>query len=232
MWYNTMKICDLQEMFRKYRYMHTEIFKVYDNADQAAERAGTVLKNGGIAAFPTDTVYGLGAVYSNAGAVRKIFEAKGRPENKPLSILISDISQVSLLAADIPEEAYRLMEHLWPGALTIIFRKNKAADIPDEVTAGADTIGLRMPDSDLALKIIRATGSPVAAPSANLSGLRSASCAQHVIADLNRRIDLIVDAGDCPIGISSTIIDMSGDEYRILRQGSIRREDICRYITL
>ena len=207
--------------------MQTALIKLDDTEEaQAAEKAAQVLRQGGVVAFPTDTVYGLGAVYSDASAVRKVFEAKGRPENKPLSILISDISQAQMLAAEIPAAAYRLMKAFWPGALTLILQKKKNALIPDEVTAGGDTIGLRMPDSSIALKIIEAADCPLAAPSANISGERSASCAGQVIEDLDGRINMIIDGGDCSIGVSSTIVDMSRNGYRILRPGSISEEEI------
>ena len=195
-------------------------------AEQTEGIAGEVLKNGGIAAFPTDTVYGLGAVFSDAEAVRKIFRAKGRPENKPLSILVSDPKEVQLLAEEISDDAKKLMKAFWPGALTLIFRKKQSAMIPDEVTAGGDTIGVRMPDSDVAVQVIREAGKPLAAPSANLSGHRSASKAEEVIEDLNGRVDLIIDGGDCPVGISSTVLDVSGEEIRILREGTITADMI------
>lgn len=190
---------------------------------EGIETAGRVLRDGGIAAFPTDTVYGLGAICTDARAVRKIFEAKGRPEEKPLSILISDIRQAERLVQEISPEARILMNRFWPGALTLIFRLNKDAGIPPEVTAGGDTIGIRMPDSDCARKIIQAAGSALAAPSANLSGKRSASRAEEVIEDLDGRADVIIDGGDCPVGISSTVLDLSGQEIRILREGTINR---------
>ena len=202
--------------------METRIVKLTeDNLKDVAQEAGRLLKEGRIVAFPTDTVYGLGAVYSDKSAVNRIFEAKGRPENKPLSVLISDISQAYLLAGDIPDGAEKIMREFWPGALTVILKKNREADIPDEVTAGGDTIGIRMPDSEITISIINESGSPLAAPSANTSGKRSAAKASEVIEDLAGRIDMIIDGGDCPIGVSSTIIDMSGGNIRILREGTV-----------
>lgn len=207
--------------------MDTLIIKVdQSNINDAADKAGDILKNGGIVAFPTDTVYGLGAVFSDGCAVRKIFEAKGRPENKPLSILVSDIEQVNFLTDNIPEYAMKLMKEYWPGALTLIFRKKLSANIPDEVTAGGDTIGVRMPNSETACKVIAAAGFPLAAPSANTSGKRSASKAEEVVEDLNNKIEMILDGGDCPIGLSSTVLDISGEKIRILREGIITREMI------
>ena len=212
--------------------MKTAILKLNDTGlSNCANEAARILKAGGTVAFPTDTVYGLGAIYSDAEAVKKIFMAKERPQTKPLSILVSDISQVRMLAADISDEAYKLMQAFWPGALTIILRKNEHADIPDEVSAGGDTIGVRMPDSKAALKLIEAAGSPLAAPSANISGERSARIASEVIDDLDGRIDMILDGGDCPIGISSTIADMSGGSCRILRVGSISEQEIQKVLS-
>lgn len=212
---------------RKLSEMDTVIINLKnDDRDEAVSRAASVLTAGGIVAFPTDTVYGLGAVYSQEQAVKRVFSAKERPENKPLSILVCDISQVEMLAQDIPEDAYKLMKAFWPGALTLILKLKKDACVPEEITAGKDTIGVRMPDSRLALDIIRAAGAPLAAPSANISGERSACRADQVTQDLAGRIDMIIDGGDCPIGLSSTIIDLSGPSYRLLRQGSISPEDI------
>lgn len=211
--------------------MDTEIIKINEhNVVAAAQRAAEVLKQGGIVAFPTDTVYGLGAIYSDAQAVRKVFAAKGRPENKPLSLLVSSAEQVTQIAENIPDCAYKLMDSFWPGALTLIFRKKKDAYIPEEVTAGADTIGFRMPDLELTRQIISSAGSPLAAPSANISGRRSASDAAEAIEDLNGRIDMIIDGGACPVGVSSTVLDMSSKEYRILREGTITRTMIEQVI--
>ena len=212
--------------------MKTAVLKL-DGSDPEIhmQEAAKILRNSGIAAFPTDTVYGLGAIYSDTVAVRKIFAAKERPETKPLSILVCDISQVRMLAADISDDAYKLMKAFWPGALTIILRKNEKAHIPDEVSAGGDTIGVRMPDNAAARMLIELAGLPLAAPSANISGARSARIAAEVIDDLDGRIDMIIDGGDCPIGISSTIVDMSCEGHRILRQGSISAKDIEKVLS-
>ncbi|MCF0228375.1 MAG: threonylcarbamoyl-AMP synthase [Parasporobacterium sp.] len=196
------------------------------STEEAAEAAGAVLRRGGTVAFPTDTVYGLGAVFSDRDAVRSIFEAKGRPENKPLSILVSGIDQVHFLTDSIPEDALKLMKKFWPGALTLVFRKREDACIPEEVTAGGDTIGVRMPDNAAAVSIIAAAGRPLAAPSANISGRRSASKAEEVTEDLYGKIDLIIDGGDCTIGVASTVVDASTSRMKILREGSITRRMI------
>jgi len=195
--------------------------RIMKSNQEGIEAAGEILRRGGIVAFPTDTVYGLGAVYSDAQAVRKIFSAKGRPEEKPLSILVSSIQQVQLLADGISDDARLLMDTYWPGGLTLIFRMKQEAGIPREVSAGGETIGIRMPDSDTAIRIIAEAGAPVAAPSANLSGRRSASTAEEVKEDLLGRVDLIIDGGRCPVGVSSTVLDLSQGRIRILREGSI-----------
>lgn len=197
---------------------------------EAITAAGEVLKQGGIVAFPTDTVYGLGAIFHDAKAVRKIFEAKGRDEKKPLSILVSDIEQVALLSepddSEMAKKAVRLMEKYWPGALTLIFRKKPG--IPDEVTAGGETVGIRMPDLTVTRELIRAAGAPLAAPSANTSGKRSSVSAQEVLEDLDGKIDMLIDGGTCPVGVASTVVDMTGDVPKILREGVITAEMIAQ----
>lgn len=191
---------------------------------ESYEKAGQILKDGGIVAFPTDTVYGLGAIYKDKDAVSKIFEAKGRDEKKPLSILISDISEVELLADEISPKAHKLMRRYWPGALTLVFKKKEG--IPDNVTAGKDTIGIRMPSSDVARNIIKAAGMPLATPSANTSGKRSSVTAKDVEEDLDGKIDMLIDGGACDIGIASTVVDVTKEPFEILREGVITKEMI------
>ena len=192
--------------------------------------AGEVLKQGGIVAFPTDTVYGLGAVFDDEKAVRKIFAAKGREEKKPLSILVADIVQVELLSeiksGEMAQKAERLMKKYWPGALTLIFQKKPG--IPDAVTAGGETIGIRMPDMELTRELIRAAGKPLAAPSANTSGKRSSVSAREVLEDLDGKIDMVIDGGTCPVGVASTVVDMTGETPVILREGVITAEMIAQ----
>lgn len=198
--------------------MNTKIEKV---SEESIQLAGEVLKQGGIVAFPTDTVYGLGAVCTNDEAVQKIFAAKGRDEGKPLSILVASVEQAEQIALEIPEKARRLMEKYWPGALTLVLKKRP--EISDKVSAGRETIGLRMPDSRVAVKLLEAAGIPLAAPSANTSGKRSSVSAEDVIADLAGRVDMILDGGRCPVGISSTVVDLTGESPVILREGSITK---------
>ena len=194
------------------------------------QAAGEVLKQGGIVAFPTDTVYGLGAVFDDEKAVRKIFAAKGREEKKPLSILVADSAQVELLSeiksGEMAQKAERLMEKYWPGALTLIFRKTPG--IQDAVTAGGETIGIRMPDMELTRELIRAAGKPLAAPSANTSGKRSSVSAREVLEDLDGKIDMVIDGGTCPVGVASTVVDMTGETPVILREGVITAEMIAQ----
>ena len=194
------------------------------NDERALKEAAEVLKKGGICAFPTDTVYGLGAVYTNDEAVKKIFAAKGRDEGKPLSILIADLSQASLLSDEISDDAHKLMEAFWPGALTVIVKKN--ASVSDIVSAGKDTVGIRMPACNETLELIRLAGAPLAAPSANLSGKRSSVSFEDVYEDLRGRIDMILDGGICPQGVSSTVVDISSGEIKILRKGAVTFEMI------
>ena len=199
--------------------METIIKKTNDEG--AIFRAAGILKKGGLCAFPTDTVYGLGAVYTNDEAVKKIFAAKGRDEKKPLSILIADPDQAGLLCDDITGEAYKLMRAFWPGALTVIVKKN--ASVSELVSAGKDTVGIRMPACKETLDLIRLAGAPLAAPSANISGKRSSVSFEEVYEDLNGRIDMILDGGICKGGISSTVVDISDGEIKILREGMISR---------
>lgn len=194
------------------------------------ETAGAILKTGGIVAFPTDTVYGLGSVCTDENAIQKLFDAKGRDEGKPISILVDGPFRAEEIAAKIPESAHRLMHAFWPGALTIILKKRP--EISDKLSAGRDTIGLRMPASDVAVRLIETAGSPLAAPSANTSGKRSAVTAEDVREDLDGRIDMILDGGACPVGISSTVVDLTGEEPVILREGSITKSMIDAVLSL
>ena len=194
------------------------------------ETAGKILRSGGIVAFPTDTVYGLGAVCTDENAIQKLFDAKGRDEGKPISILVDGFSRAEEIAAGIPDSARRLMQAFWPGAITIILKKRP--EISDKLSAGGDTIGLRMPASEVAVRVIKSAGSPLAAPSANTSGKRSAVTAEDVREDLDGKIDMILDGGACPVGVSSTVVDLTGKEPVILREGSITKSMIDEVLSL
>jgi L-threonylcarbamoyladenylate synthase len=183
-----------------------------------------VLKNGGVVAFPTETVYGLGANALDESAVSKIFTTKGRQEDNPLIVHIASPDDVHTLVCIIPEVFWVLTKTFWPGALTLVMKKSK--NVPDNVTAGLDTVAIRMPEHPAALALIRAFGSPIAAPSANPSGKPSPTKATHVRSDLNGKIPYILDGGPCKVGVESTVLDISGETPRILRPGSVTYDDI------
>lgn len=196
------------------------IIKAYSE-EGAIETAAKILQDGGLVAFPTETVYGLGGNALNPEASAKIYAAKGRPSDNPLIVHIADTSAVYELAEDVSEKAVYLMEAFWPGPLTIIFNKKEV--VPYETTGGLSTVAIRMPSHDAALKMIRESGLYIAAPSANLSGRPSPTLAEHVIEDLSGRIDMILDGGPVGIGIESTIVDMSTETPTILRPGYITK---------
>ena len=184
-----------------------------------------LLRKGELVAFPTETVYGLGADARREDAVKKIFEAKGRPQDNPLIVHISiDYNLESLLYSRPSTLAMKLIDSFWPGPMTLIFKKNNI--IPDITTAGHATVALRMPSLPVAQALIMAAGIPIAAPSANSSGYPSPTRAIHVYNDLNKRIPYIIDAGSSQVGVESTVIDISGEEPLILRPGGITREEI------
>jgi L-threonylcarbamoyladenylate synthase len=186
------------------------------------ERAVAVLHEGGVVAFPTETVYGLGADAENEKAVRRVFEIKGRPIGHPVIVHLADASQIDLWGRDVPDAAYLLAERFWPGPLTLVLPRTARAR--DLVTGSQDTVALRAPSHPLAHEILRAFGGGVVAPSANRFGSVSATRAEHVIADLGDAVDLIVDGGPATIGIESTIVDLAHGAPTILRPGGVTRE--------
>jgi len=190
--------------------------------------AALCLNKGGTVVFPTETVYGLGADAFNPEAVLKIFKAKGRPADNPLIVHISDISDLDKLVCEVNSNAQLLAEKFWPGPLTLIFRK--CPDVPDCVTAGLDTVAVRMPSNAIARKLIAQSKVLVAAPSANLSGSPSPTSCSDVVDDLDGRVDFIIDGTGCEIGLESTVVDVSGDETVVLRPGGISLEMIQQYI--
>ena len=200
------------------------------NSEQDIERAAAVLLDGGLVAMPTETVYGLAADALNGDAVRRIFAAKGRPMDNPLIVHIADVSDIARLelTADFPEEAQALAEAFWPGPLTIILPKGKA--IPDEVSAGLDTVAIRLPAHPDARRLIGVSGLALAAPSANTSGKPSPTTAQHVIDDMDGRIEAVLDGGSCDVGVESTVITLAAPVPRILRPGLITPEEIAAVI--
>ena len=188
---------------------------------QAIERAAQVLRDGGLVAIPTETVYGLGANARDPAAVAKIFAAKGRPADHPLIVHLPDAAALPRWAAHVPDAAWRLAEAFWPGPLTLVLRR--APGVPDAVTGGLDTVGLRVPRHPVALALLKAFGDGVAAPSANRYGRVSPTLAAHVREELGDRVDVILDGGRCDVGIESTIVDLSGDAPVLLRPGAITR---------
>lgn len=192
------------------------------------QKAAQLLKAGGVVAFPTETVYGLGADAFNAQAVAQIFEIKQRPHFDPLIVHIGNPGQLSLLVTEIPAAAQALMDHFWPGPLTLVLPKNPA--VPDLVTSGLPSVAVRMPGHPLALELIRQAGTPIAAPSANRFGCTSPTTAQHVFDQLADSAGLILDGGACPVGVESTIISLTGANPVLLRAGGIAVEDIERVI--
>lgn len=196
----------------------------------AIQDAAATLKAGGLVAFPTETVYGLGAVATDAAAVQHVFAAKGRPEEKPLIVHLSRQEQIHAVVRELPPIAQLLMEHFFPGPLTLVLRKHPS--IPAVVTAGGDTVGVRMPDYPVARALIDAVGEPLAAPSANLSGKRSSISAEDVLADLEGRIDLVLDAGPSPLREPSTVLDLTVTPPRILRQGSLPADALRALIAI
>ncbi|MFO0910285.1 MAG: L-threonylcarbamoyladenylate synthase [Isosphaeraceae bacterium] len=187
--------------------------------------AARVLRAGGLVAFPTETVYGLGGDATSDAAIRAIFEAKGRPQTNPLIVHLAETSQACELASHWPESATRLAERFWPGPLTIVLPKRPG--LAEAVSAGRATVGLRVPDHDVALAMLRAVGLPIAAPSANRSTRVSPTCGHHVRDELAGRIDLILDAGPTPVGIESTVVDLTGERPRLLRPGAVTSDQLA-----
>ena len=191
-----------------------------------ADRAVEILKAGGIVAYPTDTVYGLGADAFNIHAVSRVYEVKKRLRTLPLPVLIAEIEQVDLVASTVPTYAKLLMKRFWPGGLTLVLFK--AASFPDVVTAGSDKVAVRIPDHALPLTIIRKLGRPIVGTSANVSNKPSPVTAQEVEQQLDGQVDLIVDMGRCPGGVESTVVDVSGEAPVVLRRGILIEGEIMK----
>lgn len=211
--------------------METKLIKIQNNDYSVLDSAAEVIKRGGLVALPTETVYGLGADALNADACRRIFQAKGRPGDNPLIIHICNIDSLEeytdIKNSPDRELIYKLARTFMPGPVTMVLPK--ADIIPDEVTAGLDTVAVRFPSHPVAAQIIRRSGTPIAAPSANLSGSPSPTCVQHVINDLDGRIDMIVDGGKCEIGLESTIIMPQNGIIRLLRPGAVTMEELSEF---
>ena len=201
--------------------MKTEVISTIKREESGTALGAELIRSGSLVAFPTETVYGLGANGWDGEAVDRIFEAKGRPNDNPLILHIAKKSDVKDLWAHVPKLANTLMDTFWPGPLTIIF--NKADRVPYEVTAGLETVAVRMPADKTARLLIQKAGVPIAAPSANRSGRPSPTTAQHVLDDMDGRIPLILDGGPCRYGVESTVLSLAGDPT-ILRPGAVTRE--------
>lgn len=192
------------------------------------QQAADQILAGGIVAFPTETVYGLGANAFDEKAAMHVYEAKGRPSDNPLIVHIADFEQIRDVAKHVPKSAAMLMKAFWPGPLTIIFEKNQ--NIPDSITGGLSTVAVRMPANQIARDFIRACGVPIAAPSANTSGRPSPTRASHVLEDLNGRVHAIIDGGEVLLGLESTIVDVCHEKPRVLRTGFISSDEISDVI--
>lgn len=210
----------MHRLWREWLLMKTARFFKKD-----LSKAAKLIQSGEIVAFPTDTVYGLGADAGNEEAVRKIFTAKGRPADRALTVLVAEKDDIAKYTSEVPNEALLLTEKFWPGPLTIVL--NKKDIFAPSVTANLDTIGLRMPNHPLTLDFIKECGLPLAAPSANSSGRLSPTTAEHVLSDLDGKISAIIDGGETPFGIESTILDLSNPERPLLlRPGGITKKQL------
>lgn len=192
------------------------------------KKLGEIIAAGGLVAFPTETVYGLGASAFDENAASMIYAAKGRPSDNPLIVHISDYSELDTVVREIPKGAELLFSHFSPGPLTVIMKK--ADTLAKTVTAGLDTVAVRIPSNPVARALIKASGVPIAAPSANISGKPSPTTAKHVIADMDGKIDAVIDGADCDVGVESTIIDMTGDKPVMLRPGGITYSEIKKLL--
>jgi L-threonylcarbamoyladenylate synthase len=198
-------------------------------SDSASIRlAGSIIQAGGLVAFPTETVYGLGCDAMNADAAARVFEAKQRPYFDPLIVHIASLTQLDVVIDSLPALGRRLIDAFWPGPLTLVLPKRPA--IPDLITAGLSTVAVRMPNHLVAQALIEEAGTPIAAPSANLFGYVSPTTAQHVAHGLGRNVDLILDGGPCPVGVESTIVSLAGPRPELLRPGSITIEQLSAVI--
>lgn len=204
--------------------MNTQIIKIDENQmdPEAVRKAGKILQQGGIVAFPTETVYGLGGDALNPDSSRKIYAAKGRPSDNPLIVHICRMEDLHKIVSRIPESARKLAKAFWPGPLTMIFPKSEA--VPYETTGGLDTVAVRFPSHRTAQAVIDAAGGYIAAPSANTSGRPSPTLARYVVEDMDGRIDMVIDGGDIPIGVESTIVDCTVEPPMLLRPGYITAE--------
>lgn len=210
--------------------MNTIIKKITESseAEEIYSQAAQIIRAGGLVAFPTETVYGLGADGMNEAASAKIYAAKGRPSDNPLILHIADSEGLERIAKKVSPKAEKLMQAFWPGPLTMIFEKEK--EVPYGITGGLETVAVRMPSHPVAQRLIKESGTPIAAPSANTSGRPSPTQAKHVEQDMNGRIDMLIDGGDVGIGLESTIVDMTTEPPMLLRPGYVTKDMLERVI--
>ena len=231
-WSNGLKCDRVKRISKKEIYMKTEIVKIDEELidQKAIARAGEILKRGGLVAFPTETVYGLGGDALNENSSRLIYAAKGRPSDNPLIVHITNMEALKKIVTEIPPAARKLAERYWPGPLTMIFHKSSA--VPLATTGGLDTVAVRMPSHKTARAMIDAAGGYIAAPSANRSGRPSPTVARYVIEDLDGLVDMIIDGGEVNIGLESTIIDLTGEVPTILRPGYVTQDMLTETLGL
>lgn len=236
LWYTETKyanVCKRNEVI--YKMQKTEMISVLsanseftESEKQGLRRAGKIIREGGLVAFPTETVYGLGGDALNPESSRRIYAAKGRPSDNPLIVHVADFEALHRIVSEIPETAVKLADAFWPGPLTMIMQKSEA--VPLTTTGGLETVAVRMPSHPVALGLIRESGGYIAAPSANTSGRPSPTLASYVAEDMDGRIDMIIDGGELGIGLESTIVDLTVQPPQILRPGYITREMLERVI--
>ena len=210
----------------------TELLKINPNAPEpdVLAHAGAILRAGGLVAYPTETVYGLAASAFNSQSITKVFDAKGRPHGQPLPVQIAGIAEVETLARDIPPAAHKLIADFFPGPLTLVFWHQPGVSLL--ITGGGETVGLRMPDHPVALGVLRAFGGPLVCPSANLTGRRAAMSASDVLEDLDGRIDLVLDGGPTTSRTPSTVLDITSEPARLIREGKISRAELEAYLKI
>lgn len=221
----TLFFCEKDDMD-----METKVIRISSSEpeEELIKAAAALIRDGELVAFPTETVYGLGADGLNEEAVKKIFQAKGRPQDNPLILHVDSVDMLEQLVMDIPPAARICMEKFWPGPLTILFRRREV--VPDIITAGLETVAIRMPSHPVALRLISISGAPIAAPSANSSGKPSPTRAEHVLEDMEGKIPLIIDGGETGVGLESTVLDLTGEKPMILRPGGITLEDVRKLL--
>ena len=209
--------------------MNTKIIQATGAGDPIIAQAGNLIRNGRLVAFPTETVYGLGANGLDPAACQKIFDVKGRPPDKPLTLHVSSVKMINFIA-EVNPIAERLIKKFFPGPLTLILPK--LPSVPDAISRGHSTVGVRMPANEIALAMINSAGMPIAAPSANISDHPSPTTAQAVFNELGGKIPLILDGGNCRIGLSSTIVDVSTADWKVIRAGVITRAMLAAVIKI